>query len=63
VKYYILSADRGNASAQVDYGRCLEYGIGIAKNAWEAVKYYKLSADGGNSVAQKNFARLANASH
>jgi TPR repeat protein len=45
VNAFKRSADAGDADPQFKYGSCVESGIGIAKNASEAVKYYKLSAD------------------
>jgi TPR repeat protein len=54
-KNYKLSADQGNSYGQNNYGRCLEYGIGVVKNEHEAANYYKLSADQGNSYGQRYY--------
>jgi TPR repeat protein len=56
-KYYRLSADQGNSQGQFRYGRCLEHGIGVAKDSAEAAKYYKLSANQGNSHGQVSYGR------
>jgi serine/threonine protein kinase len=50
------AADQGNSYGLTNYGVCLEYGLGIAKNLSGAVKYYKLSADQGNPIGQCNYA-------
>jgi TPR repeat protein len=42
---------------QTNYGRCLETGIGITKNASEAARYDKLSADHGNDSGQNHYGR------
>jgi TPR repeat protein len=50
--FYKLSADQGNANAQLRYGFCLENGIGVAQNLGLATDFYKLAADQGNEIAQ-----------
>jgi TPR repeat protein len=44
VKYYKLSADQGNATAQSQYGYCLKNGKGIARDLVLAARYYNLAA-------------------
>ena len=44
-KYYKLSADKGNTTAQNNLGNCYLNGIGTEKDYEIAFKYYKLSAD------------------
>jgi hypothetical protein len=48
-----LSADQGNADAQVRLGLFYEFGRGgLTKDDREAARLYKLSADQGNAVGQ-----------
>jgi uncharacterized caspase-like protein len=50
-----LSADQGNADAQLRLGLFYEFGRGgLTKNDREAARLYKLSADQGNAYAQGN---------
>jgi TPR repeat protein len=41
----IDSVDQGNPSGQYHFGRCLENGIGIGRDATRAADSYLLSAD------------------
>jgi hypothetical protein len=54
LKYYRLSAHRGNVIAQCSLGWCLQHGIGSESNMKEAVGWYLLASDQGYSVAQCN---------
>ncbi len=54
VKYYKLSADQGDASAQFNLGNMYNNGRGVVQDYKEAVKYYRLSADQGYASAQLN---------
>jgi TPR repeat protein len=56
-----LSADHGDADAQLNYGVMLFDGAGLLKNKSLAAYYFKLSADQGNSVAQLNYGLLLSA--
>jgi TPR repeat protein len=55
-RYYRISADQGNAYAQVHYGCALATGKGVAQNLSEAAKYYKMSADQGNERGTRLYA-------
>jgi TPR repeat protein len=48
-------ADRGDSSAQFNYGNCLKNGKGVSKDLKEAARYYKMSADQGNAHGQNNY--------
>jgi TPR repeat protein len=50
-----LSADQGNADAQLNYGLCLRDGRGVGRDYVKAADYFKLSADQGNDEAQCNY--------
>ena len=54
IKYYLFSAENGNASAQTDLGFCYEKGLGVEKNARQAVYWYRKATDQGFSYAQNN---------
>ncbi len=49
---YKPKAEKGDASAQFNLGRCYFYGQGVAKDEVEAVKWYRKAADQGNARAQ-----------
>ncbi len=51
-------AEQGNAAAQMQYGRMLDEGDGIAADRSEAAKWYQRSADQGNSVALRRLGLL-----
>lgn len=51
-KWFRLSAEQGNASAQFTVGAYYENGMGVAKDEKEAVKWYRLSAVQGYAPAQ-----------
>lgn len=54
VKWFQLSAEQGNASAQNHLGVCYKNGKGVEQDYAEAVKWYKLAAEQGNASAQNN---------
>jgi hypothetical protein len=54
--YFKMSADQGNAFAQLNYGFFLANGDGISMNKSLAAHYYKLSADQGCAYAQEKYA-------
>jgi TPR repeat protein len=53
--YFKLSADRGDAVAQLDYGECLRKGEGVERNYEMAAYYAKLSADQGDAGGQCSY--------
>ena len=50
-------ADLGDAKAQVDFGLCLEDGVGVEKDPVEAARYFRLAAEQGNADGQSNYGR------
>ena len=52
VKWYRLSAEQGNASAQLNLGFAYDYGEGVDQDYKEAVRWYRLSAEQGKAFAQ-----------
>jgi len=54
VKWYILAAEQGVASAQHNLGVMYEGGWGVPKDDKTAVKWYRLAAEQGNANAQYN---------
>jgi hypothetical protein len=58
-RLYKLSADQGNAAAQLELGVVYEVGrIGIQKNDEQARYYYELAATQGNAQAQYELGRF-----
>jgi hypothetical protein len=49
---YKLSAEAGDAVAQVNFGNCYSNGSGAAVDKIEASKWYKRAAEGGDAIAQ-----------
>ena len=45
-------AEKGDAQAQGDLGRCYALGEGVAKDAVEAVKWYRQAAERGNATGE-----------
>jgi|GEM_PF-427138 len=45
-------ANKGNAKAQFEVGKCYQYGYGVQKNIDEAKKWYLKAAEQGNAEAQ-----------
>ena len=52
VKWYRLSAEQGNANAQLFLGGMYDEGRGVTQDYKEAVKWYRLAAEQGDAVAQ-----------
>ncbi|MDO8453880.1 MAG: tetratricopeptide repeat protein [Sulfurimonas sp.] len=52
IKWYTLSANQGDDSAQYKLGEMYYHGTEVKQNIVEAVKWYTASANKGNSVAQ-----------
>lgn len=48
-----LAAELGVLEARFQLGRCLDEGIGVAKNEKESLANYRLAADQGHAVAQR----------
>ena len=53
-KLYRISADQGDALAQVSLGVMYDNGQGVTIDYKKAVKWYRLSADQGDANAQFN---------
>ena len=51
-RYMVAASDYGHPEAQLEVARCYQNGIGVAKNAENAVVWYKKSAEQGNAEAQ-----------
>ena len=49
-------ANNGNTVAQSNLGAMYQNGLGVAKNAKEAVKWYRKAAEQGDVLAQSNLA-------
>jgi TPR repeat protein len=58
VKWYIMSAEKGNASAQNKLGNMYLHGNGVTKNSNIAVRWYRKSAEQGNGYAMKTLKEL-----
>ncbi len=52
-RYYGRAAQQGYADAQYRYGKCLENGTGVPKNAGEAVIWYQKAAAQGQEDASQ----------
>ena len=52
LKYYTVSANQGNSSAQYCLGSMYEQGLGITRDSLEAKRWYILAANQGESRAQ-----------
>jgi TPR repeat protein len=51
-RYLEMSANQGNAYAQVDFSRCLYSGRGVVRDLEQSAKYARLSAEQGDSNGQ-----------
>ena len=51
-RYMVAASDYGHPEAQLEVARCYQNGIGVAKNAENAVVWYKKAAEQGNAEAQ-----------
>lgn len=52
VKWYLKSAEQGDAYAQNDLGYCYDKGLGVSQDYAEAIKWYRKAAEQGYAVAQ-----------
>ena len=50
--YMVAASDYGHPEAQLKVARCYQNGVGVAKNAENAVVWYKKAAEQGNAEAQ-----------
>src|SRR6185369_2600555 len=53
-EFYHKAAKQGNSDAQYNFGYCYQHGIGVEKNAENAVEMYQKAAGQGNASAQFN---------
>lgn len=53
-QWYYNAANKGNADAQYNLGKCYDDGSGVPENKAEAVKWYRKAADQGHNKAQCN---------
>ena len=51
-QYMVAARDYGHPEAQFEVARCYQNGIGVEKNAENAVVWYKKAAEQGNAEAQ-----------
>lgn len=51
-KYMVAASEYGCPEAQLEVARCYQNGVGVAKNAENAVVWYKKAAEQGNAEAQ-----------
>ncbi|MCX6052963.1 MAG: tetratricopeptide repeat protein [Campylobacterales bacterium] len=58
LKWYTLSANQGNASAQYKLGELYYHGTEIKQNLSEAVRWYVASANQGNAVSQSRLGHI-----
>ena len=56
IKWFRISADKGNVEAMGILGVCYFEGQGVSRNCDEAVKWYKIAAEKGNKEAMYNLA-------
>jgi len=54
VRLFRLSAEQGDARAQVNLALSYHFGDGVPQNYKEAIKWYRLSAEQGHAGAQSN---------
>jgi TPR repeat protein len=53
IKYFQRAALLGCPTAAFNYAQCLEFGVGVAENAAEALDWYKTAAMAGDVEAEK----------
>ena len=58
VKWYRLSAEQGEATAQYNLGYMYEYGRGVAQDYTQAMRWYRQAADQGHKRAIKSYKKL-----
>lgn len=58
LRFYRLAAAQGDVEAQIELGRCYQYGAGVAQDVVEAVRYYRLAAEQGCFIAQHSLGLL-----
>jgi hypothetical protein len=54
VKWYLLSAEQGNAGAQYNLGCAHQSGNGVQRDCKAAARWFRLAAEQGHSKAQCN---------
>jgi hypothetical protein len=50
-----MAASQNHAAGMNNFGRCLEYGLGIEANPDRAAKFYRMAADQQNGSGENNF--------
>lgn len=58
VSWLEKAAKQGVAAAQVDLGKCYEYGNGVMRSKLTAKKWYKKAAEQGNALAKLKLSRM-----
>ena len=58
IRWYRLSAEQGDASAQFNLGNMYANGEGVPQDDAEAVRWYRLAAEQGNAGAQLNLGNM-----
>src|SRR5690606_38270684 len=58
MKWYKLSADKGNTNAMYNIGTMHQNGTSVNADGSEALRWYQLSADKGNETAEKYLQQL-----
>lgn len=53
-KFWLIEAEKGNASAQNNIGHMYRYSQGVSQDYKEAVKWYRMAAEQGYVTAQSN---------
>ena len=56
IKLLQEEAEKGNAEAQNELGKCYVFGTGVEQSDEEAFKYFRMAADQGNAKGQNNVA-------
>jgi TPR repeat protein len=55
MRYYHEAASKLHLSGLYDFGRCLEYGLGIESDLMRVAKYYHKAADLRDPCGQNSF--------